>query len=220
MVGGIYHENLHRQCVHQREGGVAVGGYGFQFGVLDCRSYGEEIGVAGLEVHVVGCGGAAARAVVEHRVAVEFRCEPHHVGDAAGYELVGMAGVGDGEVAVENREWIDKNCVAVVPFNSDLDFRPVFLAQEAGTGLEGGCIHFRPRRSHACRVELHFEGHAVDVQFLHLDASESLEVGSGHGPCCQLSLEESGNLVGVDCHYFCLLRSIRAWSSQVRMRSL
>ncbi len=188
--------------------------------MLQSIAYSEEVAVTGLEVHVVGSRCAASGAVVEHRVLVEFACKLYHVGDAAVYQLQCMACVGYGEVSGEDGERVKQHRVVAVPFNAALLCRTVFVAEEALAGLDGGCVDLGAGRHDACRVELHFEVHSVEVELLDFNVCQGRKIAGGHRPLGNLRCYEAVYFCRCKSHYFDLLRSMRAWSSQVRIRSL
>ncbi len=152
---------------------------------------------------MVGGGSAAARAVVKHRIAFQFRRKPKHVGHASGYALRSMFGSRDCKVARKYRKWIDEYRVAsVAPPYAALLGRAVGLAQEARALCERTRIHLGSARHDARRVELHLYVPVRQLYIAHLHSFQSLEVAACQRPFGTLGRNEFLYLFCRNSHVF------------------
>ena len=118
----------------------------------------------GLEVQVVGGGGAAAGAVIERGESSERACQLDEVGEASAAD--GLRSVGalyDGVMPAKDGERVDEEEVAASEAGQGgLLRRAVGVAEEAGARAKGGGVGAGTGGNDAGGIELHVDAEAVE----------------------------------------------------------
>ena len=148
---------------------------------------------SGLKMQVVGCGGAAARAIVENGELGKLRRQlvNHRVVAVDLLRLVRLQR--NGEVHRQNGERINEQFVFFAAdgvFNrlGKLHLRTILRAKEARPLFERFRIDFRSRRDHSGRIPLHAK--AVFGKIARLNPCQVVEALACVGPLRQLSVEK------------------------------
>ena len=149
---------------------------------------------AGLEVHVVGFGGAALGAVVENGIALQVAGEVEGVHEAVPDRLVHVAVAGDDQVVREDGVRIDLDAVepalAALEAQVSLLRGTVFLAEEAALGREDLVRVAGQRGLDAGGVTLGLDGDAAHLQILDPGSFQRTEMTCGQRPDGELVRQE------------------------------